>query len=102
MLLQLLAQHALFEIIGEQILHAAKAGSLGRSKPVEEWHFVKEHGQIGGEFRHPQMSSRVPLTALIDPDWSAFRRAEACLQTPAADVGVYRQSARREHPRTRQ
>src|SRR5207248_5402136 len=61
MLLQFLAQDALLEIIGEQILHAAKAGSLGRSKPVEEWHFVEEHGQIGSKFRHDRMSSRVRL-----------------------------------------
>jgi hypothetical protein len=64
-LLQLLAQHGFFEIIGEQIFHAAEAGSLGRGEAVEERQFVEKHREIGGKFRHDRMSSRYRLMALI-------------------------------------
>src|SRR5665213_571302 len=65
MLLQLLAQHRLFEIIGEQIFHAAEAGGLGRGETVEERQLVEEHREIGGKFRHDRVSSRCRLLALI-------------------------------------
>src|SRR4029079_14366605 len=54
MLLQLLLQLGFLEIIGKEILDAAKAGSLRRGKAVHERHPPEQHGEIGGKSWHGQ------------------------------------------------
>src|SRR5436189_39482 len=46
------AKRTLVEIIGEQIFDAAKTGSLGRRKAIDERHLREQHGEIGGKFGH--------------------------------------------------
>src|SRR6202022_4910016 len=45
--LQFFAQHGFFEVIGEQIFHAAEAGSFGRGEAIKEWKLSEEHREIG-------------------------------------------------------
>jgi hypothetical protein len=57
-LLQAFAQNRFLEIIGEQIFHTTKAGSLGCGEAIKEWKLSEEHRKIGGKFGHDQMTSR--------------------------------------------
>jgi len=88
-LLQLLAKHTFFKVVGKQVLHTRDPRSLGRCEAVKERQFVEKHGQVGCELRHGGFSFSCcsvmiatmlrPARACCEmsfPGWSACRPAE--------------------------
>src|SRR2546423_714237 len=83
---ELLAQHRLFKIIGEEIFDAAKTCGLGRGKAIDERHLREQHSKVGGKLWH----GRYPLVSVM-------------LRPAAARAGrrARHQAASRGSPRTR-